>query len=380
MKKLKNINFLLALFLASLAAFIFLLIRKFQLSYAGIGIGFFESLPNIINDIKYSFFAVEWSTHKLIISFDVISIIAVFLISYLIFYFLIYFIDNYRAFSQRKLIERAFLHYVSPSVVQEILDRPENLTLGGKSAYLTVCFIDIVNFSEVVNEYHPRLLVQYLNEYFSEVSQVILDNRGTIDKYEGDAVMAFWGAPKPQDEHAELACRSALLIRKMLAKLRTVWKRMGRPEIHAKVGIVSGNMVVGNIGSNRHFNYTAIGRSVNECAKIEKLNREFGTEILVSEETYHKTKHDFEYREIDEVIIKGNSSPTRLFELLSSKGELADNKSDLVNNYHDALDAFRKGKIEQASKAIKACLRIFPDDKASQLLSRKIKRMETKKS
>jgi adenylate cyclase len=370
---MKNKNwfwFLLSIFFSFLLISFLMLYREYSLYFNKS-----EHFLKILPEIKEHFlkkFEIGIQEGSIFISTEIFFTFLLFISFSLIFYLLINYAFNFKIFSQRKIIQKAFLHYVSPSIVKNILDRPETLTLGGKSSYLTVCFIDIVNFSTLVSEYHPKDLVKYLNEYFSEMSEIIIKNEGTIDKYEGDAVMAFWGAPLAQDNHTYLACKTALILQKVLKKFRKTWKRMNRPEIFAKIGIVSGDMLVGNIGSKGHFNYTVIGEPVNQCAHLEKLNRIYNTNILVGEDTYHKTKHDFEYREINNVFLKGSKKSLRIFELLEEKGKLNEIEKELRNSYQEALKFKSEKKDKKALEKLYNCLRINPNDKASKLLKEEI--------
>lgn len=337
-------------------------------------------LPLLFRDIQAqigTWYTIYIQDEKLVYVFGIsLLFISIFFLIYLPFHYAAHF----RLYKQKELLQRAFSQYVSSSLMKDILDHPESLVLGGKSAYLTVYFVDIEGFSDLMTEYHPKKIVEYLNDYFSEMSEVILENHGTIDKYEGDAIMAFWGAPKPQEDHTVLACRTALKHQKKLLEMREKWEGTDHPDFKAKIGIASGDMVVGNIGSAGFFNYTVIGRAVNSCVQIEKYNKVYGTKILVSEKTYHKAKHDFEFREIDEVELKGYKHSVRLFELLAEKGKLTGTQSQLVSFYHEALDAFRNRNWENAKKAINDCLRIAPEDLASQLLKDKItKKMAVEK-
>ena len=361
----------MALLLASAATATTMLYYVFLTQMDGTG-DFKQSLPLIV-DLFQSRLADFYGDYSNIEGvFYALMVILVFGSVFFVIYYIFYFFTTKGLREKRQLLQKAFSHYISPSVIQDILARPQGLVLGGKSAYLTVYFLDIEGFSEMMSEYHPKQIVKYLNEYFSEMAEIILKHEGTIDKYEGDAIMAFWGAPKMQEDHAVLACRSALEHQKAMKKIRTKWKKLKRPEFHGKIGIASGDMVVGNIGSKGHFNYTVIGRAVNGGVQIEKLNRIYETEILVGEKTYHKAKHDFEFREIDSVNLKGYKKNTRIFELLAPKGKLQNIKAELVSKYHEALNATREESWEEAQKAINHCLRIAPKDKPSQILKEKI--------
>jgi adenylate cyclase len=376
MKIIQKIGFYFSLFSSIIVVVIFLLWSI----YAEIIIhynSFFDIFQYIIKDIQNNIHNFTWDKSFIVLLNYIVISFFVFVFSFSILYSLFYFVTHCKQIQERKLIQKAFQQYVGESVVNNILTRPESLVLGGKSAYLTAYFIDINNFSDLTTSYHPKKVVQYLNEYFTEMSDVIMKNDGTIDKYEGDAIMAFWGAPSPQDDHAILACKSALDHTETIAKIRKKWKKQGKPELFIKIGITSGEMIVGNIGSKGHFNYTVIGSAVNTCAQLEKLNTFYKTKILVSEKTYHKAKHDFEFREIGEAVFKGTKKPLRIFELFSHKKKLKPGERELIDKYHEALNAFNTKEYKLAKKYINHCLRIAPKDTPSKRLKEKI--AQTKK-
>ena len=371
MKVIQKIGFYFSLFSSIIIVVLFLLWSL----YAEIIVhynSFLDIFQYIITDIQNNIHLFTWDKSFIILLNYIVISFFVFIFSFSIIYSLFYFVTHCKQIQERKLIQKAFQQYVGEGVVKNILAQPESLVLGGKSAYLTAYFIDINNFSDLTTSYHPKKVVQYLNEYFTEMSDVIMKNDGTIDKYEGDAIMAFWGAPSPQDDHAILACKAALDHIEIIAKIRKKWKKQGKPELFIKIGITSGEMIVGNIGSKGHFNYTVIGEAVNTCAQLEKLNTFYQTNILVSEKTYHKAKHDFEFREIGDAIFKGAKDPLRIFELFAHKKKLKTGERELIDKYHEALNAFNTKDYKFAKKCINHCLRIFPKDIPSKRLKEKI--------
>ncbi|PCI24904.1 hypothetical protein COB57_03995 [Candidatus Peregrinibacteria bacterium] len=371
MKWIQKLKGLFSFFAATAGVTFFVFYKKHLETYAG-EMTFDQSLPKILDTLYQQMFFFQAQNGKIIIPSDILISIIIFVSLFFLFYVFFHYMGNFHIFAQRKILQQAFLHYVSPKIVQDILHSPENLVLGGKSVYLTVYFIDIENFSEFVVSHHPKLVVKHLNEYFSLLSEKILEHGGTIDKFAGDAILAFWGAPKTQDEHAYLACKTALEHQKALQEIKIEWKKRKKPILNAKIGIVSGNVIVGNIGSKGHFNYTVIGEPVNQCAEMEKLNRFYGTNILVAEETYHKTKHDFSFREIDEVKSKGTNHSLRIFELLGEKDDIKKEQAELIEKYHEALELYRTKQFDAARNAINHCLRIAPKDIPSQRLKAKI--------
>ena len=228
----------------------------------------------------------------------------------------------YRFFTEKKRareMKSAFSHYVSKDVVEKISKTPEMLKLGGQKQVVTVFFSDIVGFTSMSEKMPPEQVVSQLNEYFSVMTRIIFDNKGTLDKFEGDAIMAFYNAPLSDKYHAVHACNTALQCRKVLTKLNQLWKEKGKPMLDFRVGINTGEVIVGNIGSKERFDYTVIGDSVNLASRLEGANKEYGTRILVSEDTYNLVKNYFIFREIGLFEVKGKEKPVKVYELVDKK-------------------------------------------------------------
>lgn len=218
---------------------------------------------------------------------------------------------------ERRGIKRAFQHYVPPAVVDRILDHPERLGLGGEKRELTVLFSDIRGFTGISESLPPEKLVPLLNEYLTHMTEQVFRHEGLLDKYIGDAILAVYGAPIPHPDHARRACRSALDMVRAARTLQAGWIAQGLPPLNLGVGINTGPMVVGNMGSKTRFDYTVIGDAVNLGSRIESLNKQYGTHILVSEFTWRQVRDEFLYmREIDVAAVRGRSEPVRLYELM----------------------------------------------------------------
>ncbi|RMI26255.1 MAG: adenylate/guanylate cyclase domain-containing protein, partial [Calditrichaeota bacterium] len=200
---------------------------------------------------------------------------------------------------EKQLILGAFQQYVPAKVIQELIEHPEKLTLGGEERVLTVLFSDVANFTTISEALAPRQLVALLNDYLSEMTEIILNYDGIIDKYEGDAIMAEFGAPIYYEDHALKACHAALDMQARLRQISRRWRREGRPVLTCRVGINTGNMVVGNMGSRKVFDYTVIGDEVNLAARLEGANKAFGTRIMISESTYNVVKDEMVTRPLD---------------------------------------------------------------------------------
>ncbi len=249
---------------------------------------------------------------------------------------------------KRKFIEGAFGHYVNKTVVKQIQANPDMLTLGGEKRDLTVFFSDIAGFTSISEHLKPEQLVHLLNDYLGEMTQIILESEGTLDKYEGDAIMAFWNAPLPQENHALHACLTALKNQKKLAELRAKWSDKGLPEMHVRIGINTGEAVVGNMGSANRFDYTAMGDNVNLASRLESINKQYGTYLMISEHTYDAIKDELFCRELDKIRVKGKKEPVGIYELLSKKGEESTDMQATVNLFSEGLELYRAQKFEEA--------------------------------
>lgn len=217
---------------------------------------------------------------------------------------------------QKKLIKTIFSYYVHPSVVNQLISNPELVSLGGEKREMTVLFSDLWDFTTISEMYPPEFIFNFLNEYFDSMTKVIFRYGGTLDKYIGDAIVAFWGAPIYYEDHALRACLCALKMQFELKKLRIKWEKERKPLLHMRIGINTGEMIVGNLGGYGRFSYTVIGDSVNLGARLETINKEFGTEIIISEYTYEKVKDFLKAREIGEITVKGKTKPVKIYELL----------------------------------------------------------------
>ena len=205
----------------------------------------------------------------------------------------------------RKRIKGTFRQYVAPMVIEEMLKDPEQLTLGGEEKVLTVLFCDLERFTSYTEIYGPSEMVKILSDYFTRMSEEIFKQRGTLKEYVGDEIMAFFGAPIHHPDHAKRACEAALAMRDGLRKLCEGWIDIDRPFMHARTGINSGPMLLGNLGSRYRFAYGVLGDQVNLGSRLEGLNKMYGTDILIGENTHAMVKDDFILRDIDLVRVVG---------------------------------------------------------------------------
>jgi adenylate cyclase len=220
---------------------------------------------------------------------------------------------------EKRYIRQTFSKFVSKSVVDDLLKNPEKLKLGGEKKILTVLFSDIRGFTTISEKMTPEALVEHLNEYLQAMTEIVLHDDGTLDKYVGDEIMAFWGAPVPQEDHAFLACKAAVKMMEDLHKLNEKWRQMGKPELNIGIGLNTGDMVVGNMGSSSRMDYTLMGDNVNLGARLEGTNKIYGTNIIISESTYEYVKDRVFARELDLIRVKGKQQPVKIFELIDIK-------------------------------------------------------------
>ncbi|TAL30716.1 MAG: adenylate/guanylate cyclase domain-containing protein [Spirochaetes bacterium] len=220
---------------------------------------------------------------------------------------------------EKKYIRQTFSKFVSKSVVDELLQDPEKLKLGGEKKILTVLFSDIRGFTSISEKLSPEALVEHLNEYLEAMTELVFKYDGTLDKYVGDEIMAFWGAPIPQDDHAILASKCAVEMMSKLRELNIAWTHMGKPELHIGIGLNTGDMVVGNMGSSSRMDYTLMGDNVNLGARLEGTNKVYSTDIIISEYTYEYVKDQVITRELDLIRVKGKQLPVKIYQLVDIK-------------------------------------------------------------
>jgi adenylate cyclase len=270
---------------------------------------------------------------------------------------------------EKHFIRTAFSTYVSGDVVKEIIADPSRLHLGGTKRHMTAIFTDIRGFSTISEKLDAEALVNLLNRYLSAMSDVVLAEKGTIDKYEGDAIIAFFGAPLDLADHALRACVSAITMKKLEAELNvTIMEQKLSPSpLFTRIGINSGDMVAGNMGTENKMNYTIMGNAVNLAARLEGVNKQYGTAILASEATVRETGDHLLTRKLDRVRVVGINEPVRLYELLDTAEQSTPDQKRLVEIFHGALDHFEKRNWKQAANGFKETLAIRADDNPSKI-------------
>jgi adenylate cyclase len=263
---------------------------------------------------------------------------------------------------QRRVLRAVFDRYMAAEVVDEIMRNPASIKLGGEKKELTVFFSDVAGFTTISEKLDPEDLVILLNEYLSSMTDIILRHRGNVNKYLGDGIMAIFGAPRGEPTHASLACFAALENQAALAQLRKGWASRGYPEIVARIGINSGPLVVGNMGSQARMEYTVMGDSVNLASRLEGANKFYDTSILLGPRTYELAKPDIEAREVDRLRVKGKLEPVVVYELLARKGDLPAEKRHVVDVYLEGLALYKQREFAMAKERFEAALVLDPSD------------------
>ena len=273
--------------------------------------------------------------------------------------------------SKRQFTE-LFGQYVPPELVDKMAADPERYSMEGKSEELTVLFSDIVGFTSISESLNPKELSQFINEYLTSMSLVIRNNRGTLDKYIGDAIMAFWGAPVEDPEHARQGVLSAMAMQAELDKVRAQMRARGWPDIRIGIGVNTGQMSVGDMGSKLRKAYTVMGDAVNLSSRLEGLTRVYGVGILVGPNTKQVVK-DVVFREIDRVKVKGKDEPVDIYEPIGIEGQVDKKMLDEVKLWHKALKAYRAQKWDEAEMDLLNVQRMSPDCKLYDLYFERIK-------
>ena len=250
--------------------------------------------------------------------------------------------------NQKALIRDAFGQYLSPKVVNILVKDPTKLSLGGERREMTAFFSDLAGFSTISEQLSPEGLVALLNEYLTSMCDIIAEYDGTVDKFEGDAIIAFWGAPLDQANHAELGCLATIDMQRYMHGYRQRLLERRQPMLNMRVGVNSGAMLVGNLGSKQRMDYTIMGDAVNLAARLEGANKEYRTYTMISEHTYRHVQQLVEVRELDRIRVVGKREAVTVYELLERKGALSSSMQEVLAHYNAALAQYRQGDFRAA--------------------------------
>lgn len=263
---------------------------------------------------------------------------------------------------EKRFIRNAFSQYLAPTVVERLVANPGLLDLGGERKVLTAFFSDVAGFSTISEQLSAEKLVELLNFYLTEMTDIILDYEGTVDKFEGDAIIAFFGAPISYEDHAKRTCWVAIDMQQKLAEMRKQWKAEGQHELFMRIGINTGEVVVGNMGSKNRMDYTMMGDAVNLAARLEGANKQYQTYTMISEFTYAHAKDAIETRELDSIRVMGKKQPVGIYELLGKKGSMDETIRQILPLYHEGLEYYKSQRWEEAITAFEKVLNIHEDD------------------
>lgn len=294
------------------------------------------------------FFAILWTTryiydvHRVLI--DIFPVFVAGVASYGITYIYKFFVVD----REKRELQSNFAHYVDPLIVKKIAESGDPIELGGEKRELTILFSDIAGFTTISEQLPPQELFYLMTLYLSNMTDILIHEGGTLDKYIGDAVMGFFGAPLKVDDHAIRACRTALLMYEKLPSFNADIVAHGLNPIHFRVGIATGEVMVGNIGSHDRFNYTVLGDTVNLASRLEATGKEYGVSVIIAESVREKLSQEYYVRELDTIAVKGKTEWVRIYELVWFENKIDDRAR--FENYEKALGYYRKGEYREAWK------------------------------
>ncbi|MSQ23390.1 MAG: CHASE2 domain-containing protein [Chloroflexi bacterium] len=262
--------------------------------------------------------------------------------------------------------------YLSPAILAEVLKDPDQLKLGGERWVMTALFTDIRGFTSISESLEPQALVKILNEYLSAMTDIVHEQEGVLDKYMGDAIMAWWGAPTDQPDHAYRAAVTGILMRAKLRELHKMWADRNEPEnvstMEMGVGVNTGPMVYGNTGSHDRFDFTVLGDAVNLASRLEGANKEYGSNVIISQSTLDQMEKDqLVTRFMDFIAVKGKTEPISIYELISTPEGVAPYIPQVLTVWNKAMDLYKNRSFEEAARAFEEVLEINPNDRTAQV-------------
>jgi class 3 adenylate cyclase/CHASE2 domain-containing sensor protein len=337
------------------------------LNFSGIVLSIFITLLAILLYLASAhFFYYQGVILNMVYPF--LAIVSGYLASWVYKYFI--------ADKEKKEITSAFSHYVSDELVKEIAKNPESVKLGGEKLPVTVFFSDIENSTTLSEKTDIKLWVNQINEYFTEMEKIIKANGGTLDKYEGDAIMTFWNAPIRQENHASRAFTTAILSRKKLIELNQKWQTENKPELKIRIGIYSGEAIVGNFGSENRFDYTVMGNTPNTASRLESsINKIYGTRITVAgfeKYTSSTNLQNFVLRELDTVILPGKTEPIKIFELVGFSQNMPEKIKQTITTYQQGMISYFNKNWQEAIKLFES----IPEDLPAQTMLKRCKLLQ----
>lgn len=271
---------------------------------------------------------------------------------------------------EKRFIQKAFGHYISPAVVAELIEKPDTLNLYGEFRDSTILFSDLVGFTSLTEQLEAMQLREILSEYFNEMLAAIQDQHGTLDKFIGDAVMCFFGVPVADPAHARQGVMTAWNMLRNLDRLNARWAEQGIAPLGMRVGVNTGRVVAGNMGAATVFNYTVMGDAVNLASRLESANKQYGTRVMLGEETYKLVAGEFDTRLLDRIRVKGKAQGVAVYELLGPKGTLDERQAGRIRLYEEAFEGYLGRDFSGAIKTLDELLASGADQPAAILRAR----------
>jgi len=271
------------------------------------------------------------------------------------------------ATERMKIGLQSFRKFVPADLVRQLIQTHQEAKIHGERREIAIMFTDVENFATISENCPPRELTAQLSNYLDELTKIIMAHQGTVDKYIGDAIMAFWGAPTEISDHVLKSCIAAVECRKKTHDLNRQWKQDGKYEFKTRFGIHAGDVIVGNIGSEQRLSYTVIGDSVNIANRLEGLNKTYGTEILISEAVYDLVKQGMIARRLDSVLVKGRNEPLNIFELIGEKDDVSASEVAFYRDFEKAMQAYRQREWENAAAQFESLVKRKSAERPSEL-------------
>ena len=270
---------------------------------------------------------------------------------------------------QARFLKNTFKRYIPAELVDQLIKNPDQVDLGGENKQLSIFFSDLENFTTISEQFTPHELVEFLNIYLGLMTDILFDEKGTLDKYEGDAIIAFFGAPVDVVEHADFACQAALRMQRALRKLNEEWKGENKPFLKVRIGINTGSVIVGNIGSDTRSDYTVIGDAVNLASRLEGVNKKFGTNIMISQQTLDATKKPYFKRELARLVVKGKTEAITVYQLIDCLPSEKEELQNLNEEYAVALQLFYNRDFQNSIKGFGNLAEEYGDQASEFMLS-----------
>lgn len=273
---------------------------------------------------------------------------------------------------QKRKVRNMFETMVSETVLHYLENNPESFSLTGRRVEATVFFADVAGFTTISENLEADRLTELLNRYLSPMTDIIMARNGYVDKYEGDLIMAEWGVPYATDDHASQACLAAIEQQEKLDEIRPALHKEFGHKLFVRMGINSGQVVAGNMGSDKKFQYTVMGDAVNQASRFEPVNKDYGTSIIIGETTYKAAKDVIEARLIDKLVVKGKTLPINIYEVLARKNDLKFAKAEVIKLYEEALQLHWERKWDESIKCFTNILELDPNDTPSAIMLKRV--------